>query len=1064
MRPLLSILWYFSFLCSGLFAQTSGDWRASYENSLQATREGQLQSAFDLAKQAVDLADKEAIAREAGFELLYHLDTLALLLWDLELADSVARKLNHLTETHFPKQTQRQQARRAYAWSSFYLNRFEQAEKIARRGLRRAKRAEANQRAAFLEILGMVYLRREEMKKARRYLDRSLEIHQAVFGKTNVQTARTLFYLGQWAYTRADYNLANRYFGEASAILNTVYPTPRPEQAVVLEWRALNYFLLAEYDLAETLYQQARDIWESYTFFEHPAYARVLEGIGLLEGFFRGELETAEELFNQTADINRRYFGEESFQIAETLSNLSQLKLDLEDYDGSLADAQKAVSLVDPDVQTSIYATLLNNLGSVYAYRGEIKKAGATFEEVIRIREKKFGKQNLSLVYALNNYGIFLEEEDEVEKALENYLRCLDILEKEEQTASKVYGDLTTNLSIFYEEKAKDTQDSLQRTEYILKAGEYLEKSLISSKKVLGAYHPEHIVTLFNLATFYDRWQKDKPIDSLYLFAIDRQLDLIQNVYDGFDEQTQLRYIAEAQEKIAIFYSHAYRRQVSRPDLLRKAQEIHYAVKNLSVEYSMVNQLRGRLVEDLQLQKYYLEWKTAKEQLAKAYLQNEIQRLAAGVVIEDLENKVAQLEKEITRNETSKQAVFRPYKEYASIIQALQPEEVFVDFVQFSYFDPDTVGFTDTLYGAFLNFPQNASPVYVPLLRKNELLASMDMDTTNSPHFTDRAFPVYIENSYWGVQIYERIWRPIFKHLDGVQTIHFAPDGLLHKIALEALPADEDETKRPIDDYRLLRYNSFRDFTRSLSGDIPPKLSAFGGVDYFIGDVEETPEISFFRPLPETLREVTEVGRLCRESNWDVQLYTDADASEEQLKALYQSPAEGVLYIASHAFFFPDQAEDFEDDGESTIQTRILRSKNPLLKSGIALAGANNSWAKLEAIDTKEDGVLTALELSTLNLSQTDLVVLSACNTGLGEIRNIEGVFGLQRALKQAGARQILMSLWKVRDDHAKNFMIHFFNGLSAGQNAEDALRRARQKMREQGVAAKYWASFVLLN
>ena len=219
-----------------------------------------------------------------------------------------------------------------------------------------------------------------------------------------------------------------------------------------------------------------------------------------------------------------------------------------------------------------------------------------------------------------------------------------------------------------------------------------------------------------------------------------------------------------------------------------------------------------------------------------------------------------------------------------------------------------------------------------------------------------------------------------------------------------------------------------------------------------------------FTPLPGALAESRAIQEICRKKDWTIQMHTGPDASEKQFKSLYAAPIPGILHIASHAFSFGIDSENTETSDPGTLGTMILGSDNPLLRSGILLNGAARSWLGRKDPQEEEDGILTALELSALNFSQTDLIVLSACNTGLGEYRNIEGIFGLQRALKQAGARQIMMSLWLVPDQQTTDLMVYFYEALTDGQNAEAALTYARRKMQEQGMNAAYWAGFVLLN
>ena len=134
-----------------------------------------------------------------------------------------------------------------------------------------------------------------------------------------------------------------------------------------------------------------------------------------------------------------------------------------------------------------------------------------------------------------------------------------------------------------------------------------------------------------------------------------------------------------------------------------------------------------------------------------------------------------------------------------------------------------------------------------------------------------------------------------------------------------------------------------------------------------------------------------------------------------------------------------------------------------MIRSGLILAGANQAWQNKPSLSDREDGILTAYEISQMNLQNTELVVLSACETGLGDIQGNEGVYGLQRAFKIAGAKYIIMSLWEVPDRQTLNLMTYFYNYLAQGQSIRDAFKSAQDEMRLIFDDAYYWAGFVLV-
>ena len=192
-----------------------------------------------------------------------------------------------------------------------------------------------------------------------------------------------------------------------------------------------------------------------------------------------------------------------------------------------------------------------------------------------------------------------------------------------------------------------------------------------------------------------------------------------------------------------------------------------------------------------------------------------------------------------------------------------------------------------------------------------------------------------------------------------------------------------------------------------------------------------------------------------------------AEALEEVLKAM---PAPRILHLATHGFFLDHEraAADEEGSGASGARARLKKMDNPLLRSGIVLAGAN-AIGKADTSARVDDGWVTAEEIALLNLRGTELVVLSACQTGLGDVRSGEGVFGLRRAFLYAGAKTLVTSLFEVPDRDTRDLMKHFYRNLQAGHGKLAALHGAQREMLTQrrlaGGAAHpfFWASFILV-
>jgi CHAT domain-containing protein/tetratricopeptide repeat protein len=216
-------------------------------------------------------------------------------------------------------------------------------------------------------------------------------------------------------------------------------------------------------------------------------------------------------------------------------------------------------------------------------------------------------------------------------------------------------------------------------------------------------------------------------------------------------------------------------------------------------------------------------------------------------------------------------------------------------------------------------------------------------------------------------------------------------------------------------------------------------------------------------PLPGTATEVQSIGELLRGKNWRISSYQDEHALEEVVKSA-ERPR--VLHVATHGFFLSDQ----QVKRRGGLDADPSGFEDPMLRSGLFFAGADRTLKGEPPVEGVENGVLTAYEAMTLNLQGTELVVLSACETGRGHVQNGEGVFGLPRALQEAGSEAVLMSLWSVPDRETQELMTLFYRNWLSGMEKPQALRRA-QITEEDQVRKRYgkdlpyyWGAFILVS
>lgn len=332
-----------------------------------------------------------------------------------------------------------------------------------------------------------------------------------------------------------------------------------------------------------------------------------------------------------------------------------------------------------------------------------------------------------------------------------------------------------------------------------------------------------------------------------------------------------------------------------------------------------------------------------------------------------------------------------------------------------------------------------------------------------------------ILDPYGSSAFFDLIWKPLLPKLSGVKTIYFSPTGILYKTGIEYLPGDGGQTFNQL--YTVYRLSSTRMLAERSAAKHNGKAVVYGGVRYDVAtdgssktskgeqlDLDNEQKQSIrggFKYLPNTLVEMRQINSIlkAKENNDTI---SGAAATESSFKALSGKSID-VLHVATHGFYVPKRRKSLLSKVTKNAFNSI--EDQSLSRSGLLMAGAQTT---LDNPNTAgEDGILTAKEIARMDLGQVELVTLSACETGLGDVTG-EGVFGLQRGFKKAGVKTILMSLWKVDDEATQILMSQFYKDLIAGKSKVEALREAQQFVRntdnKKFDEPRFWAAFILLD
>jgi CHAT domain-containing protein len=442
----------------------------------------------------------------------------------------------------------------------------------------------------------------------------------------------------------------------------------------------------------------------------------------------------------------------------------------------------------------------------------------------------------------------------------------------------------------------------------------------------------------------------------------------------------------------------------------------------------------------------------------------------------ELEEQIILQERELVE----RSGAFRDFNkikniDWKIIRDGLKKDEVAIEFI---HFRSEIDSLNPTIYAALVVKKESEHPEVVRLCTEEDLTSILGVFQGNNNSFVRKVYGIKSKSEK---ELYKKIWEPLNKQLEGVKRVYYSPSGLLHKISFAALSDGNDMYL--CDRYELFQQSS----TSKLANAAHPNYSAsdnfmlIGGIQY--NSTSTRNEVWSY--LPGTQLEIASIARFLKQKKHTVNLFEGVQAKESTLKS--QANQADILHVSTHGFFFPNPDAIAENRTNNEIEyvehmnfrgTTFLDSlarnstsymnwnfvgnKNPLMRSGLVLAGANDIWQR-DPLDEGEDGVLTAQEVSNLDLSSTKMVVLSACETGLGDIKGSEGVFGLQRAFKMAGAHYLIMSLWQVPDNETAEFMKLFYKNLTKKKDITLAFNLAQKEMRGK-YDPYYWAAFVLVD
>jgi CHAT domain-containing protein len=660
--------------------------------------------------------------------------------------------------------------------------------------------------------------------------------------------------------------------------------------------------------------------------------------------------------------------------------------------------------------------------------------------------------------------------------------RSLAIVEKGLGPEHPEVANALSNLAVLYDTEARYSA-----------AEPMLRRALAIDEKNFGPAHPNVGVRLSNLATLY--YMQGDAAAALPFF--DRTLENLSRQFEYhfryMSEKDRLAFLSKEKSTFSLYYSFCLTYGEKRPELVGKMYDVALWQKGFVA--ASVAAMRTKIAASGDRESLALLDKLSakKTQLAALLTQQPVNREEWRKTVEQLETESADLEKGLVQRSGALAEDKKLSRAgWRDVRESLKDGEAAVEFLKFPFNDGKK----------WTKKYRYVALVLTAASKEGPTLVSLDQE------IAQEAGPLNDYRKRVGLErrtrlkdrpgFYETYWKPLEPALNGRRRLYISPDGILNQVALGVV---SDEAGRLLlETYELRMVSSTKDILRVKTTSVVRSAVLIGNPAFSLGvererqlvkevrarDVhdetlvaEVTPfggnvvrglergacpgrsEGQVLCPLPGTQREVEAIQETLRERGWDNNPAYVGDRALKEVLLKIHHPR--LLHIATHGYFEPDGMKETAGGAEG-----VPAAEDPMLRSGLFLAGADR-MLRGEAISAGLDnGVLTAYEASTLDLHGTELVVLSACDTGLGVVQNGEGVFGLKRALEEAGAESVLMTMWAVPDRETQELMTRFYKNWLSGMEKAEALRQAQ--LAERRIVTQrygkddpsYWGAFVL--
>jgi CHAT domain-containing protein len=905
------------------------------------------------------------------------------------------------------------------------------------------------------------------------------EISRTKFDNKDPEYAIALEKIAGFRIDLGDYETATEELATASSILNVRRLSDEyvPAQVKTMETQARLNAIQGYFDEAESLLASSRKISSKASTMAMANDFNTREQLSNIL-IYLGRYTEPEKMLNSLITEYETIFGRESRRLIVPLLDQGRLYLLKGDYTKAEQQALRAnkIAVKLYGENSTKTAPTQKLLADIYYSFGDYENSRSNLVKALRTQEARYGRNHIEVAKSLSQLALNMfydgEDKGEIEKMM---VEARDIIASKVGFSTPQYADIMKNLAVLYisEKKYEQAFSALTTAEniWVLKAGrknnintasiyvltgdvyyqlrnfkksdEFYNKAKSLYEKNFSKQHPEYVKVLSKLSRVYYMEGDSKNARKFIEEALANYEGFIKLYFPALSEREKAKYWNTIKADFEFYNTIAFSQPDSK-DLMGKVYDYQLLTKAILLSSSI--KIRERIMSstDEALKEKYSLWIEKKEFLTAALSMSTAQLAEDGINPSALQIEIEKIEKELSQQSELFGQDFENKKiSWTDVRKSLNPNEVAIEMVRFRHFNHS---FTDSVvYAALYVKNEKASPTPSVILLKNGKM----MEARNYIFYRNAMMREYPDSFSYDV-----FWKPIQDHIGLVSTIYLSADGVYNLINLESIPTPDG--RYILDNSNIVLVSNTKDIYVNKIKTRPNSKNnlamMFGDPQFYLAEASDK-----VLPLPGTEKEVIELNKLLNSNGWRTEYYLKDQATEELVKEI-QSPK--IFHIATHGMYVPVKEFTLEDE---IAGNESLAGQNPLLRNGLLLKGAGDILERTEHNFNMENGILTAYEAMSLNLDQTDLVVLSACETGLGDIEQGEGVYGLQRAFLVAGAKTLIMSLFKVADTPTQELMIKFYrNWLSTG-NQRQSFIDAKKELRLEYPEPIYWGAFIMI-